>query len=339
MKYEQSNDSQRRGRLFLPVDLAVTVAFALVGTVVLFVWDGSQLLHAVVGVPLLLFLPGYVVVAAAFPESADAATSDQPFDPSPADPAATVDGVERAALAFGMSVALLPVVALAIALSPFSLSRSPIVAAFVGLICVGAVVAALRRARLAPDRRYRVPVARWVADLRGGLFGTDRWYGGLVNAVLIVSVLVATATMGYALAMPQDGESYSSLALLTENDSGDVEAAGYPTNFTAGESAELVVSVENNEGTETNYTVVAVVQRVDPTAEGVRVLEQRELDRIDATVAPGETWQRTHEVAPELVGEDLRLQYYLYRGDVPETVNDDTAYRRAYLSIDVERGA
>ncbi|WP_121823393.1 DUF1616 domain-containing protein [Halostella salina] len=338
MKYEQSNGSRRSRLAFFPFDLAAAVAFALAGTVVLFIWDGS-LLRAAVGVPLLLFLPGYVVVAVAFPGSADTAASDQPFDPSPDDPAATVDGVERAALSFGMSVALLPVVAVAVAASPFPLSRPVVVAAFVGLICVGAVTAAVRRARLARHRRYRVPVGRWVADLRAGLFGTDRRYAGLVNAALVVSVLLATATMGYALAVPQDGESYSSIALLTENESGELEATDYPTNLTAGDPAELVVSVENNEGAETNYTVVAVVQRVEPAADGVRVLEQRELDRFEAAVGPGETWRRTHAAVPDLVGDRIRLHYYLYRGDVPEAVNADTAYRSAYLSVDVNRGA
>jgi len=339
MKYEQLNDSGRNRPVPLPFDLAAAFVFAVLAGVVLLVWGDSTPVGAVFGVPLILFLPGYVLVATAFPASADAAASDRSPGGAADGPPTGVGGVERAALSFGMSVALLPLVALAIAVSPLGLDRPPIVGAFVAVVCVGAAVAAARRMRLDGDRRYRIPVGRWVTGLTRGVFGTDRRLAGVANALLIVSVLVATATMGYALAVPQDGESYSSISLLTENDSGELVAEGYPTNFTAGEPADLVVSVENDEGSETDYTVVVVVQRVDPSADGVRVLEQQELDRIEATVGSGETWRQEHQVAPEMVGEDLRITYYLYRGDVPEDVNDDTAYRHVYLSVDVDRGA
>jgi uncharacterized membrane protein len=190
--------------------------------------------------------------------------------------------------------------------------------------------------RLDGNQRYRIRVDRWVTGLTQGVFGTDRRLAGVANVLLIVSVLIATATMGYALAVPQDGESYSSISLLTENDSGELVAEGYPTNFTAGEPADLVVSVENDEGSETDYTVVVVVQRVDPSADGVRVLEQQELDRIEATVGPGETWRQEHQVASEMVGEDLRLTYLLYRGEPPETPTRENAYHDLYVWMDVE---
>jgi uncharacterized membrane protein len=337
MKHEQPSDSARGRPGSVPFDLVTAFGFAVLAGVVLFLWGDIRALAAAFGVPLLLFLPGYVVVAAVFPAAADAAGRDRVLDGTGVTTAG-VDGVERAALSFGVSVALLPLVALAVAISPLGFARPAVVGVFVVAVCFGALVAAARRHRLDRDQRYHVPVGRWVADLRRGLFGTDRRLVGVANALLIVSVLVATATMGYALAIPQDGESYSSIALLTENESGELEADGYATNLTAGEPTELFVSVENNEGAETDYTVVVVVQRVDPTADGVRVLEQRELDRIGATVAAGETWRQEHSVAPEMVGENLRLTYYLYRGDVPENVNDDTAYRRVYLSVDVDRG-
>ncbi|WP_135822882.1 DUF1616 domain-containing protein [Halostella litorea] len=338
MKYRRTNDSPRSRLGRLPLDLVVAVGFALVAGVVVFAGVGPALLRAAVGVPLLLFLPGYVVVAAAFPGRPDAATPDRFLAGRADDAPAGVDGVERAALAFGMSVAVLPLLTLAIAASPLALAAPAVVAVFVGAVCLGAAVAAVRRMRIPADARFRVPAARWAAELRGAVLGTDRRSVGVVNAVLVLSVLLAAGTMGYALAAPQDGESYSSIALLTENESGGLEADGYDTNLTRGETTDLVVSVENSEGSETNYTVVAVVERVEPTAEGVRVLERQELDRFGATVGPGEMWRQRHAAAPELVGDDLRLTYYLYRGDAPGTVSNGTAYESVYLSIDVAWG-
>jgi hypothetical protein len=38
---------------------------------------------------------------------------------------------------------------------------------------------------------------------------------------------------------------------------------------------------------------------------------------------------------PTIRGEDLRLAYYLYAGDVPADPNAENAYRSLYLWIDV----
>lgn len=343
MTYQNPNNSfwARIFRLVgqFPLDLVAVVVFSLLtGAGLLVLGVESTVARAALGVPLLLFVPGYVLVAIVFPGEGQTVASKN-YLPHVADDslqANGIDGVERVALAFGMSVVLLPILALALAASPLPLETPQTVGVLVVTGCVGAVVAALRRFRLPVDERYRVPLGHWIGDFRASVFGTDRRLAGVINVVLVVSILLATATMGYALAAPQNGESYTTISLLTENESGELEANGYPTNFTAGQSEELTVGVENNEGTETTYTVVTVVQRVEPTDDGVKVLEQRELTRMQATVEPGETWRRQHEVAPEMLGENLRLQYFLYKGDVPETVSEDTAYRHVYLSINVD---
>lgn len=322
-----------------PIDLVAVFVFTLLAGGALVVASAeATLLRAALGVPLLLFVPGYVVVATAFPGDGRSVAERNMLPNAVGEAVAPdgIDGVERAALSFGASVVLVPLVALALVAIGSPLDGPAIVSAYVAIGCVGAVVAAVRRSRLPQERRYRVPVDRWIADLRASVFGTDRRFAGVVNVVLLLSVLVATASIGYALAAPQDGESTSSIALLTENEQGELEADGYPTNFTAGQPEELTVSVENEEDAETTYTVVAVVQRVDRTGDGVRVLEQRELDRMEATVEGGETWRQRHQVAPEMIGEDLRLTYFLYRGEAPETASEDTAYTSVYLSIDVD---
>jgi len=51
--------------------------------------------------------------------------------------------------------------------------------------------------------------------------------------------------------------------LLTENESGDLVAAGYPTNMTRGESGSLVVGIGNQGHESVEYTVVVELQRVE----------------------------------------------------------------------------
>jgi len=59
-------------------------------------------------------------------------------------------------------------------------------------------------------------------------------------------MLVAVASVGYAVAVPKEGESFTEFYLLTEGEDGELVADGYPTEFVRGEGQPLVVGVGNN---------------------------------------------------------------------------------------------
>ncbi|MDZ7730417.1 MAG: DUF1616 domain-containing protein [Natrialbaceae archaeon] len=61
---------------------------------------------------------------------------------------------------------------------------------------------------------------------------------------------------------PPDGEAFSAIYILTEDDNGELVAAGYPTEMNLGESQEIVVGIDNNEHRQVDYTVVVLEQNV-----------------------------------------------------------------------------
>ncbi|QSG16043.1 DUF1616 domain-containing protein [Halapricum desulfuricans] len=291
-------------------------------------------LRAVVGLAVVLFVPGYLFLAVLFPRRQSTVDGTGPVESAtPAVQRLAHGGrpswSERFVLSFGLSVAIVPILGLLV--TPFTGSLSP-QSVFHGLnafVFVGTVAAVARRSVLPANERLQLP-SRSVRDSLGTMFGRDQ--SGLLSVVFVLAVVVALASIGFAVTFPASGEAYTSTTLLTENGEGELVASGYPSTLDAGASEQLTLRVENHEGVETTYTAIVSLQRVDASGavgETERILEEQE------TVQPGQTWTEPHTIAPTMIGEDLRLQYLIYRGEPPQDVNEETAYRTLSLWVTV----
>lgn len=304
----------------VPVDLLFVVGFVAATAVVQLL--GSPLLRRVLGLPFLLFVPGYVLVALLFPGASDAEQSIDDYRRR----SARIDWAERLALSVGISVALLPIVGLLIA--PAGYSELTVVGGLAALVLLGVIGAAIRRSRLPPADRLRVPFPRSAPVGLGSATG-------VANLVLVLGIVFAASSLAYAVAAPNEGETYSTLYIGTETESGELVASNYPSEFVVGEPQSLVVGVDNAEKRHVEYTVVVELQRVREEGDALTVVEEEELERFDLALDSGETWRRQHAIEPNLVGTDLRVQYLLYRGSAPADASDESAYRTVSLWIDV----
>lgn len=324
----------------LPADLAGVLALvALASLAVLLPGVRETPLRIVLGLPFVLFLPGYAFVAALFPERAAAVenTGERRFDGDDSG----IDGIERVALSFGLSIAVVPLLGLALNLTPWGIGLVPIVGAVGGFTVLCTIVAARRRWALPEDDRFRVPYREWYARAHDELLEPDTRTDAVLNLLLALSVVLAVTSVGYAIAFPQEGERFTEFYVVTEDDDGDLVAANYPTEFEAGDRKPVVLGIENQEHEPVEYTVVVQVQRVefhdDPANDTTRVevVEREELQRFNTELRHDETWHGTVELEPTMTGEDLRLAFLLYRGDPPDEPTADDAYRELHLWIDV----
>lgn len=342
----------------LPADLAG--ALALVGLTVVAVFVpviNETPLRVVIGLPFVLFVPGYAFIAALFPEAGTSPTDEEPLgdagDRDAAEPETDgetttgrldrgIDGIERVALSFGLSIAIVPLIGLVLNFTPWGIRLVPIMLSVSGVTVCCVAVAARRRWMLPENERFRVPYRRWGAEARAELFKPADRADAALNVLLVLSILLATASVGYAVLVPKDGESFTEFYLLTENESGDLVADDYPTNFTAGESQSVTIGIGNQEHQRTNYTVVVQLQRVDRDRSGntttLTVQERQELDRLQTQLAHNETWLQSYDVTPRMTGRDLRLAFLLYRGPVPSDPTLDNAYRETHLWVNVTDG-
>ena len=320
----------------LPADLAAALLLTLATDVVALAPVISETpVRAALSLPFVLFVPGYVFIAALFPEEGEGPAVD-------ADPDVEregIDGIERVALSFGTSIALVPLIGLGLNFTPWGIRLVPILVSLTAFTLVATAVAAQRRWRLPPDERFAVPYREWIASARTELFEPETRTDAALNVVLALSVVLAVSSVGYAIFVPKQGEQFSELFLLTEGEDGELVADDYPTEYQVGESRPLVVGIGNKEGREVSYTLVVELQRVEFTANNsTRVLEERELQRFSPTVGANETWMQPHEVQPTLTGERLRLAYLLYVDEAPAEPSVANAYREVHLWVNVTSG-
>lgn len=328
-----SRTSERR----VPLDLALVVLYLAAVTAFLIGSPNgvASPLQVVLGAPLVLFLPGYALLTVLYPgrcrDSTLAVTRDEH---------STVldrDGLtwgERAAVSFAASLALVPLLAILFAVARVPLNPVPIILGLGAVTLLGTVVGALRRLQLPPSERLMLPTRRWGEELRRATVEAPSRRDAVLNTVLLVAILAALTGLVYGLAAPPAGVGYTEATLLTSQ-GGELVAGNYTTEYTADESASLVLMVENQEGGPRTYTVVVALERVRGSGENFRVVERDVLTRLTMDVAAGEIVRKRHTIRPSLRGENLRLSYYLFVGDGPTTLADSVPKHHLYLWIDV----
>lgn len=259
MTYNESRMPAWQRALSDRVAVDLVLAWGVALTVFLLVAvDAPSAFRLAIAGPALLVLPGYVVVATLYPRRGPDATEGRGSLLGGPD---RITVRERFALAFGLSLALLPLLGIAISVSPWGFSESAVARAFTAFVVLGGLLAAIVRRRLPADERFRLSLDRWIGETRAALAGgtaTDR----ALNWLVIGSIVVALLAAGGVLAFPQSGQSFTNFAVLGQGDDGELVAAGYPDELDANESATLVTAVENHEGDAVEYTVVVTMERV-----------------------------------------------------------------------------
>ena len=261
------------------VDLAASVGIGvLAATAVWLEW--SPPLRVAFAVPFIMFLPGYAFVAALFPRHA------------------ALDGVERIALGFGLSLALVAPIALGLDLTPWPIGTTSIVVALLAVQLGFATVAIKRRHAIPVSDRYSVPLPVVLQRSRFSPWGMT-WMSGLVG-IVTVSLLV-----GGALLVAQErraGDPLTEFALLSDTG----RAQQYAREVVIGQPSRVVVEITNREGVPVTYLLAigGAGAAVDP------------IDTI--TVNDGETWSETIRYTVTKVGERLPVEITLWRLDQPD---------------------
>ena len=111
----------------LPADLALVIILTLACILFVMVPPLNETpVRVVLGLLLVLFLPGYSLIAALFPRKDD------------------LDGIERIALSFGLSIAVVPLIGLALNYTPFGIRLVPVLAGLSVFTILLAVIAGVR---------------------------------------------------------------------------------------------------------------------------------------------------------------------------------------------------
>ena len=278
-----------------PWDLVVAVGYGISVAAALLALRVGNLF----GIILILFVPGYVVVAALFPGSKTTGKLE-------------IDWIERLALSFVLSIAVVPLFSLLLNFTPFGIRQAPIVLT-VTLFTAGlGYVAYWRRMRLPADRRLTLTVNLAVPDWKE--------YSALekgLTIVLAASIMVAAGTFVYFVTTPRPGERFTEFYLLGPGGN----LSSYPTRLNVSERGMLVLGVVNHESATINYSVraelvgVNVVSNASCNCNQTQEMNRTTLAWLNQTLNDTGTWTERYTFWINSTGL-WKLEFLLYKNAV-----------------------
>ena len=210
----------------------------------------------VLGLPFLLFFPGYTLVAALFPphkagnsqtpensNQANAEEADAPNNEMEKKKKG-IDGIERIALSFGMSIAVTALLGLGLNYTPWGIRLIPVIIAITAFIYIMSVIALIRQKRttegLNLTAEYRLRMPGWEGS------GLNK----ALTVILVLAILGAIGTLGYTIAKPKIGEKFSEFYILGSN--GKAENSPSAFVLTNGAVSRVSYGTTSTNGTESN---------------------------------------------------------------------------------------
>lgn len=322
------------------VDLLLVLAVTALAAAVV-VLDVGGWIRAFLVVPLVIFAPGWALLAALYPEAP--AEESRAFDADkgglsdPNSEKAGIDGVERLAFAALGSVVIVPLVGIAVHFSPVAITATPVLVGLVGVTVALTFVAFMRRTLLPVDRRYEprvlAPVTRLPFRESRRRMGSGGSRATGFNVALAFAVLLFGASIGYAAINPPQQDAFTELSVDTGNVTADTQSM-YPAEYTAGETRTLSLLLSNHEHEPVDYQVVVELQRLGGE-NGQQVVDEARIDSRSLSLDPEDTRYFDVDVSPSMTGDDLRLVVLAYTGEVPSDPTVENAHQSLELPIDV----
>ncbi len=251
-------------------DLAAIIALTLL-LIPLAIYTGGAV-RIILGLPFVLFFPGYTLIAALFPKKD------------------SIGSIERVALSFGLSIAVVPLIGL-ILNYVWEISLYPILISTTIFIVAMCVTTYFRRRQLAPEQRFEPKINLRVPQLHGQ-GRLDR----ALSVILAISIVAAIGTLIYVVASPKTGERFTEFYIL----GADGTASDYPKELTLGENAEVIVGIINHEGESDTY-------RIRINIDGAQV---KELEPV--TLSNEQTWEGNVSFTPAKTGNNQKVEFLLY---------------------------
>lgn len=260
----------RVGNGLLPMNLLVIVLIPIIILV------PSNAARIILGLPFMLFFPGYALITVLFPKKGD------------------IGGVERAALSFGISIAVVAFLGL-VNNYTWGITVSSSLASIAIFIFIASIVAWYRLRRLAEEERFSTSF-----DLSFAWQGQSTLDKAL-SAILTVAIVGAVGTLVYAAVTPEVGERFTELYILGR----EGKAANYPTELRVGEEDKVTLGIINQEQETVSYQIVVTIDGIKTSGLGPVTLEHEG------------KWEGEVSFTPTKTGNNQKVEFSLYEGDKP----------------------
>ena len=257
----------RVGNELIPLNLLV---FLLI---IAIIFLPSNVLRIILGLPLVLFFPGYTLMAALFPRKEG------------------TSNIERVALSFGMSIAVVSLIGLILNYTQIGITLESALYSITPFILIMSIIAWVRRKRLPEQERFGIEFH----------LGTPGWsvstWDKTLSIILVVSILGALGTMGYVMARPKVGETFTEFYILGV----EGKAADYPEELAVGEEVEVNIGIINQEHRTVSYQLESRINGMKNSEVGPIILKH------------DERWEGKVSFAPKVSGGNQKVEFLLYK--------------------------
>jgi uncharacterized membrane protein len=305
----------------LPVDLVLVAVWLTVSIIVIyFPLLSATPVRIVLAIPIVLFIPGYCLIAALFPKNND------------------IDLLERIALSIGLSIVILPMIGFALNFTPVGIRLDQIVFSLTLFTWEMILVAYYRRTRLPPDERFRIPFFEIAGTIRKEIFPEDiKRVNRLFSVVLSLAIIIALIMIVYLIAVPREGDRSSEFYILGEHKM----AAGYPELIIPEQEYPIYIGVVNHEYRNMTYTIEiwninSEFNKVNNTST-ITTMDANE--HLSLILAHNETKVIPFSLSVKQTGYN-RIAFLLFNESIPSpdvTGNDriNASYRDLHLVINM----
>ncbi len=267
----------------MAVDLKLTIGFSALAFLSIYLpYVNETILRTALGLSMALFLPGYALVSAFFPEKTG------------------IGRLDRIVLSSGLSIAIIPLVGLGLNFTSWGIRLDPIVTSLAVFTLVFTFVASWRRHNIPLDDRFTVDFGELYGEITREIFppSEDRISRRLA-VILVLLILISIPLLAYVIIMPRQGEPFTEFYILGP----DGKAENYPTMFTLGDSKPVIVGIVNHEQRDISYDLV--IQLNNSSA-----ITQLYLQNI--LLANNQTWEHPIQIKPDKAGNGIRIEFLLY---------------------------
>jgi uncharacterized membrane protein len=249
------------------------------------------------GLAFVLYIPGYWLTAALFPGREN------------------LNGIERTGLSLGLSVAVVPLLALILDKLPWGLRLWPILAGEYAATFVFMAAAGWRRMHLPPQLAY-IPEMR----LQPGL-----WWRGLtpgdkrLSKFILIALLLAGLATAWIFLVPSPDQFMTDFYMLGP----EGLAENFPRQAAPGEQLSLTMGLSNKERESMTYRVE--IWAMDPLEDK----REKVGESIPITLQPGESIEWPLSWSMPWPGDDQQVEFLLFHDDDPDP------YRQLRLWLNV----
>jgi uncharacterized membrane protein len=201
----------------------------LIAILIYFEVEGA--IRIVLGLPFILLIPGYVTVFALFPEKSHTHRG--------------IETVERVALSMGISIAIVPLIGLALNYTPWGIRLEPILSSLLLFVFTTSILGVYRWGKIGINRRHQIEL-----QIGRSSMGGSRLDQTLIIA-LVVSIVAAVGVLIWALTTPRIGKRFTEFYILGPEGIAD----GYPTNLGVNQSSTIILGIQNHEYENLTYHV------------------------------------------------------------------------------------